>query len=103
MTRVSEVQIVPIKAQNGLIAFASIVINDSFYFGSIGVHSRIDGSGYRLTYPTKPVGGRDLNIYHPTNKEASEAIERAIFAKVKEVIERCNDRYNSTKTELQRI
>lgn len=103
MTKVSEVQIVPIKAQNGLIAFASIVIDDSLYLGSIGVHSRIDGSGYRLTYPTKPVGGRDLNIYHPINKEASEAIERAIFAKAKEVIERCNDRHNSTKTDWQRV
>lgn len=103
MIKISEIQIVPIKAQNGLMAFASVVINDSFYLGSIGVHSRIDGSGYRLTYPTKPVGGRDLNIYHPINKEVSDAIERAIFAKVKEVIERCNDRYSSNKTELQRI
>lgn len=103
MIKVTETQIVPIKAQNGLIAFASVVIDGSFFLGSIGVHTRLDGNGYRLTYPTKPVGGKDLNIYHPINKEASQAIERAIFAKVKEVIERCDDRHYSPKTYQQRV
>lgn len=103
MIEVSEIQIIPIKPNNGLMAFASVVIDDNLYLGSIGIHSRIDGSGYRLTYPTKPVGGRDLNIYHPINKNTSEALERAIVNKYKEVMKETNDRYSSFDAETRRI
>lgn len=99
--KITEVQIVPIKPNNGLIAFASVVIDGNLYLGSIGIHSRVDGSGYRLTYPTKPVGGRDLNIYHPINKNASEAIEQAIVNKYKEVMKETNDRYSSFDAETR--
>lgn len=99
--KLTEIQIIPIKPNNGLIAFASVVVEDNLYLGSIGVHSRIDGSGYRLTYPTKPIGGRDLNIYHPINKEASEAIEQAVISKYKEVMKETNDRHNSFNNETK--
>jgi stage V sporulation protein G len=101
--KVTEIQIIPIKPNNGLVAFASVVVDDSLYLGSIGIHTRIDSSGYRLTYPTKPIGGRDLNIYHPINKEASEAIEQAIVNRYKEVMKETNDRYNSSNNEAKRI
>ena len=94
MIKVAEVQIVPIKASNGLVGFASVVADDSLYLGSIGIHLKL-GGGYRLTYPTKQVGGRNLNIYHPINKETSEAIEQAIINKYKNVMKESNDRYGS--------
>lgn len=93
---ITEVQIVPIKPNSGLIAFASVVINGQLYLGSIGIHAKIDGSGYRLTYPTKSVGGRNLYVYHPINRETSDAIEEAIFARLKDVIEGRNDRHDRT-------
>lgn len=102
MIELSEVQIVPIKATDGLVAFASVVVDGNFYLGSIGVHTKLSG-GYRLTYPTKQTGGRNLNIYHPINKVASEAIEMAVISKVKEVIERSNDRHGSYYTKRQAI
>ncbi len=86
--KITEVQIIPIKPNNGLVAFASIVLEDSLYLGSIGVYTRIDGSGYRITYPTKKISERDINIYHPINKETSKAIEEAIISKVKEIYDR---------------
>jgi stage V sporulation protein G len=101
MLKVTEIQIIPIKPNNGLIAFASVVVDGNLYLGSIGIHSRIDGSGYRLTYPTKTIGGRDLNIYHPINKNASEALEQAIISKYKEVMKENNDRHNSFNTETK--
>jgi stage V sporulation protein G len=91
---VSEVQIVPIKPKDGLIAFASCLLFETLYISSIGVHSRLDGTGYRLTYPTKRVGDRDLNLYHPVTKYLSKAIEEAVFTKLKEVTEKSNDRYH---------
>lgn len=76
--RVSEVQIVPIKPRNGHIAFASCVINESLYIGSIAVYTRPKG-GYRLVYPTKIVGDSEINVFHPINKQAAEAIETAVY------------------------
>ena len=83
--KITEIQITPIKPNNGLVAFASVVLDNSVYLGFIGVYTRLNGEGYRLTYPTKNVGDRSLNIYHPINRETSKAIEEAIIAKITEI------------------
>jgi stage V sporulation protein G len=101
MIKVSEVQIIPIKPNKGLVAFASVVLDNNLYLGSIGIHTRIDGNGYRLTYPTKQIGGRNLNIYHPINPVTSEAFERAIIDKYKDVMKEENDRYSSFDVETR--
>lgn len=94
MKKISEVQIIPIKPNDGLIAFASCVLYDCLYISSMGVHTKLDNTGYRLTYPTKKVGDRDINIYHPITKNLSKAIEKAVFSKLKDVTEKSNDRYH---------
>ncbi|MBI2639019.1 septation protein SpoVG family protein [Candidatus Peregrinibacteria bacterium] len=90
---ITEIQIVPIKPQDGLIGFASFVLNGCLYLGSIGIHTRLDGSGFRLTYPTKGA----INIFHPINKEVSKAIEEAVFAKAEEVMN-----FNDTRNDRHR-
>ena len=80
--KITEVQIIPIKANNGLIAFGSVLFNDCLFLGSIGIHKKLDGSGYRITYPTKKIGDKDINIFHPINKEVSKLIEDEIVKKV---------------------
>lgn len=95
---INEVQIQPIKPNNGLIAFASVVIDDNLYLGSIGVHTKLNGSGYRLTYPTKPLGSQRQNVYHPINRMTAEAIEVAVISRLKEVLSKQNDRHNGTDT-----
>ena len=85
--RISEVQIVPIKPINGLVGFASCLVEGQLYISSIGVHKRLDGTGYRLTYPVKQVGTRQINYFHPVTKKAGQAIELAIFAKCNELFE----------------
>ena len=92
--RLSEIQIIPIKPQNGLVAFASFVLDGSLYLGSIGIVTRPNG-GYRLTYPTKSVGTRELNIYHPINRQFAEAIKKEVIKRLEEVMKNENDRYNS--------
>lgn len=94
--RITEIEIIPIKPKNGLLAFASVVFNESLFLGSIGIHSRLDGNGYRLTYPTKIVSDRGVNIFHPINKQLSKDIEGAVFAKFKEVMTKANDRYSGS-------
>lgn len=94
---INDVNITFIKPQNGLIGFASLILEDNFYIGSIGIHQKLDGSGYRLTYPTKRINNQDLNIYHPINKATSIAIEKAVINKLKNVMN--NVRYDSNNHE----
>jgi DNA-binding cell septation regulator SpoVG len=61
------------------------VVEDSLFLGFIGVYTRLDGLGYRLTYPTKQVGEKSLNIHYPINRETGKAIEQAVFKKLKEI------------------
>lgn len=89
--KISEVNIILIKRRNGLIGFASLVINDALYLGSIGVHQKLNGNGYRLTYPTKKTGANNMDIFHPINREAGKAIETAIFNKLNDVMNRLDD------------
>lgn len=83
---ITEIQITPIKPKDGLVAFASIVLENSVYLGFIGVYTRLNGEGYRITYPTKKIGEKSLNIYHPINKDTGRAIEEAIILKAKEIL-----------------
>jgi len=84
--KITEIQIIPIKANNGLVAFGSVIFDDSLYLGSIGIHKRLAGAGYRITYPTKKIGDNNINIYHPINKETSKLIEEAIIARVEKLL-----------------
>lgn len=90
---VAGVEVIAVKPKGGLIGFASVVIEDGVYLGSIAVYTRPDGS-YRLLYPTKKTGSKDINIYHPINRKASEQIEKAIFKKCEEIFERRNDNHD---------
>lgn len=94
--RLSEIQIIPIKPQNGLVAFASFVWDKSLYLGSVGVMTRPQG-GYRLVYPTKKVAERNLNIFYPINREAAQLIESEVVKQIEEVMNNY-DRHNRFNT-----
>ncbi|HOX96445.1 MAG TPA: septation protein SpoVG family protein [Candidatus Woesebacteria bacterium] len=82
--RISEIQVVPVKPTDGLVGFASLVYNDSFYMGSIGIYTRPQG-GYRLTYPTRKGANGNFNIFHPINRKVAEEIEKVIISKFEDV------------------
>ena len=95
--QVTEIQITPVKPQNGLVAFASLVLSHNLYLGSIGILTRPTG-GYRLVYPTKKVGYTNINIYHPINKQFADQIEQEVIKKLEEVMTHQNDRHNQINT-----
>ncbi|MCX5750865.1 MAG: septation protein SpoVG family protein [Candidatus Saganbacteria bacterium] len=85
--RLSEIQILPVKPQNGLVAFASFCLNEQFYVGNIAIYTTPDGYGYRLVYPDKMLpNGKRVSLFHPIIKEAGEAINLVITEKYKELI-----------------
>ena len=85
---ISEIQVIPIKPKEGLVAFASCVINDSLYIGSVAVYSSPSAqSGFRLVYPTKILpNSKTISCVHPLNKDVGELISKAIINKFKEII-----------------
>ncbi len=91
--QITEVQVVPIKPTDGLVGFASFVLNESLFLGGIGIYTRPDG-GYRLTYPIRKLTNKGVNIFYPIKKEAGKQIEDAIVNKFEEVMN--HDRYNNS-------
>ena len=87
---VTEVDVAFVKPKDGLIAFASVVLNDQLYLSGIAVHRKLSGSGYRLTYPTRTVGATQFHLFHPIRRPVGLAIEQAILAKLKDVLPRCD-------------
>ncbi len=97
---INDIRIFHIHSKDGIVAFASAIIDECFYIGSIAIHKKKDVSGYRITYPTRKSRGKDLNLYHPLTNECSELIEKAIIQayliSAKTVIYDRYDRSNST-------
>jgi len=76
---ISNIEIIPINPRKGHVAFASCDINNCIHLDGIGIHSRRDGSGFRLTFPSKLLAnGRHLDIYFPITKEAGDIFQKAI-------------------------
>lgn len=86
MSKIKEIQIIPVKPNNGLVAFASLIYDENLYLGSIGIIKKRFSEGYRILYPTKKLGERSINIFHPINRVISEELEKAILKKAKEIL-----------------
>ncbi len=86
--RISEIQIIPLKPKEGLVAFASCVVNKALYIGNIAIYtSPSTQEGFRLVYPVKTLpNGKEIHCVHPITKEAGEAILKEIIKKFREVI-----------------
>lgn len=84
--KISEVQLNLIKPKDGLIGFAALVINGDLYLSGIGIHQKLAGDGYRLTYPTRKSGNQSFEVFHPINRSAGQKIEAAIYSRLNDVL-----------------
>lgn len=86
---ITEIEIFPIRPKEGLVAFASCLFNGALSLNSIAIYTRPDGSGYRLTYPTKILlNGKPVNCFYPINRKVGEIISEAIISKFIQVTEK---------------
>lgn len=85
---VKEIQIIPVMPKDGLIAFASCVVNNQFYIGNVAIYtSPSSPDGYRLVYPIKVLpNGKEINCVHPINRETGEQVKKAIIQKYEELV-----------------
>lgn len=93
---ISEIQIVPIKPKDGLVAFASFIYDGNLYLSSIGIYTKLSG-GYRLAYPTRKTPSGDIRLFHPINKSIAEKIDHSVIKKFEEVTKQY-DRYDKINT-----
>lgn len=91
MKTISEIQIIPVKPDKGLIGFCSFILYESIYCSSVAIFTRPDGN-FRLVYPTKKIADKDIHIFHPINKSIGKYIEQEVIKKFNDVMK--NDRYN---------
>jgi len=86
---ISEIQIIPVKPKDGLVAFASCIINNQFYLGSIAIHSSFFApKGFRLVYPTKILhNGTSLSIAYPINKETGAIVQKRLVEEYLKLVE----------------
>lgn len=87
---VSEIQIIPVKPKDGLVAFASCVINNQFYLGNIAIYTSLSSPDtFRLVYPLKLLPtGKQINCVYPINRETGETVKNAIVSKYKALLDK---------------
>lgn len=86
--KIDNIEIAPIPPKNGLIAFVSFVINDSFFVGNVAVYtSPVSPDGFRLVYPTK----MGVSCFHPVCRTAGEAIQKKVIGRYLEIIEKLRE------------
>ena len=83
--KISNIQIIPIQPKNGIIAFASLLLDNALYISSIAIMTRPSG-GFRLVYPTKKTPNKDIGIFYPVNRSFGEQIEKDVISELKKVI-----------------
>ena len=89
---ISEIQIIPVKPKDGLVAFASCVINSQFYLGNIAIYTSLGKDDFRLVYPSKVLPtGKQINCIHPINRKTGDVIKEAIITKFRELMPRRSD------------
>lgn len=92
MISITQVKIKLVKPQNGLIGFASLVVNDQIKLTSIAIRKLAHKDGFRLLYPTK----QDITIFNPLDGETSKMIEQVVFNELnKQIKENSDYGYNS--------
>lgn len=86
--RVGEVRIrMADRAGDGLIAWASCVINGCLFLNNIAIRRGADGE-LLLTFPAKR-SRRDVKYFYfrPINAEAKEALDRAILGGLQDLVD----------------
>ena len=87
MTKISEIELTPIRGKSGLTFFASCVLDQKFFVGNIALFTKRDGSGFRCVYPTKVLSnGKQIPIFYPISESVGDTIQSAISHKATQLL-----------------
>ena len=104
MIKLTEIEIVPVRPNKGLVAFASFILNDSFFIGDVAIYTRIDQPGYRLVYPVRYlVTGLRVHCFKPIHKPVADEIENQVSRCYEKLIENVKKMEGTTYDRLSEI
>ena len=85
---IDEIQIAFIPPHNGLVGFATAIINEQFKIGNISIYTSPKSAlGYRLVFPNKKLAsGQVIDCFHPINREAEQQVTSAIVKRYLELM-----------------
>lgn len=87
MISITNLQLTPVRAQNGLTFFASFVVNNAFQLANIAVYSKLDGTGFRCVFPVKELpNGSSIPLFYPINKEIGHQVDDLITEKANQLL-----------------
>ena len=88
--QISEIEITPVNCRNGLVGFASVILNNQLYLGNIAIYTCPNNpDGFRLVYPTRILdNGTKLPIAYPITKEAGLKIQKEVVHEYRKLMEK---------------
>lgn len=88
---ISSIKIKQVTPSNGLIGFASLIIDGWLYLGNISIFTRPDREGIRLVFPGKKLkNGSVINIFYPLKSEHYFELEQAVLKECSFLLENPN-------------
>jgi DNA-binding cell septation regulator SpoVG len=88
-TVITEINIYPVRPKDGLVAFASCLLDGKLSLNSIAIYTRPDGNGHRLVYPAKMLpNGKLINLFYPIDKTTASIIQQAIISDYENLIDK---------------
>lgn len=81
--QITKVQIRKIIPKEGLVGFASFILDDSLYIGNVGIFSRLNKDNYRLIFPEKKVNKKKISIFYPLTTEFYYKLEDIVNEEIK--------------------
>lgn len=77
--KISKIKVKKVQPKDGLVGFASCIIDDSLYLGNIAIFTRLgETDRMRLVFPVKEIGDNKLSMFHPVNAQLYYLLEQAI-------------------------
>ena len=80
---ITKVLIRKVVPKDGLVGFASFVLNDSLYLGNIAIFSRLNKDTYRLVFPEKKIKDKAISLFHPVTSAFYFLLEEAVNKELK--------------------
>ncbi len=77
--KISKIQIKRVMPNEGLVGFASCILEDALYLGNIAIFTRLnDKSKIRLVFPIKEIEDKKISVFHPLTSDMYYKLEEAI-------------------------
>jgi len=93
--KISEINIIPIKPREGVLAFCSFILNDSFYIGNVAIYKHLNREGFRLSYPSRTLpNALSVSCFHPINQTVGREIESAVSETYEGIIEKATGEFH---------